>query len=324
MDTRTKTLAALGALALTAGCAPRYVVHAPASMAWVRVTPPGTGIAAEMPGQPNIVQERGVEDDGTGVILTSVRSEMLAAHFGLIVAEFEGGMVGDPIELARTFAEGMIGQLDLDATRAERLDVPGFYARQDVATHREGVVIGIRQFVGARRVYVAIAAVPAMPEAAHVADHFLSSIELDPGDRLYAAATEEIAAWSIVYNPGDDFAVEMPAVAEVRTSTLRLPAGEVHQRSFEARGPDGRYLVRVIGFGDRSPDGSLDEVATALGLGEASGPVQASGFPGRAHRRSRPDGGTIESRIFRTAGRVYVLETTDGAATRFFDSFRIL
>lgn len=341
MDERIQTPAAIAALLLTLltmsclGCATRGVGHAtyaPSGGGWVRVTPPGAGVAVEMPGAPHLTRSESLEDDGTPVVITTLRSDTGYGSFGLMVAEFEGGTVGDPGAVARDVAAGMLGELEIDATRSERLDSPGFYARQDVGAHRQGLVVGVRQFVGARRIYVAIAAVPSRPDLLALADRFMGSIELDPSDRLFAAAgpaqPTEIAgapaSWGPVYSPGEAFAVEMPAVAEVQTSTLALPSGDAAQRTFEGRAPGATYRVRVIALDDPGAAGRLDEVAAALSLGEAVGPVHASGFGGREHR-AVSDAPRV-SRVFTTASRIYVLETTGASerAARFFDSFRIL
>lgn len=324
MQTRSARLAALAASLLTFGCAPRVAVHPSGGAGWVEVTPPGAGIAAQMPGRPTMTRGQRVEDDGTPVVVTTVRSETGVGSFSLIVADFEGGTVGDPILLAHTLAEGILGELHLSNATAERLDLPGFYVRQDVGAHQQGVVVGVRQYVGARRIYVAIAAVPQRPDLLAMADHFMESIRVDPADRLYPAASDGAAPWGPVYSPGESFAVEMPAVANVETTTLGLPSGEAAERAFEGRAGEATYRVRVIAFADPSRTASIEEVAAALSLGDATGPTQASGFPGRAHHAA--GAAPIDSRVFRTAGRIYVLETTGAApdAARFFDSFRIL
>ena len=69
--------------------------------AWPEVNPPGLGIAFRMPGPPRYEQRFGREEDGAFYRSISARTEVPYGSFGMIVTEWEGGLVGDTLEAAR-------------------------------------------------------------------------------------------------------------------------------------------------------------------------------------------------------------------------------
>jgi hypothetical protein len=238
--------------------------------------------------------------------------------------------VGDPLELTHNLAERMLGRLPVEPVRSVRLDVPGFYGREDVARNSDRVLVRMRQFIGAHRLYVAIAVVPEAPQTMAVADQFMESVSIDPRDALYERVSGNgPGRWGPVYLPEDDFAVQMPAINNVSSRSLRLPSAEAAVRSYEARGETAYYRISVIILSEGTTDTTLDEIARAFALGERTGPSTASGFPGYALIGETQSHAT-ESRIYRTTNRVYVLQamarTAGGslAADNFFDSLRIL
>ncbi|HJL17440.1 MAG TPA: hypothetical protein RMH99_17355, partial [Sandaracinaceae bacterium LLY-WYZ-13_1] len=238
-------------------------------------------------------------------------------------------LVGDPLEAASGVADSVFETQELSQRRSTRLDIPGFYGREDVGVAPNGAFVALRQFVGRSRVYVAMAVVANARRPLGAAEHFMGSIELDESDAILPfGAPGELEA---IYLPEADFTVRMPALTHRRTVDVRV--GE-HTRSawvFESRGDDVRYRVRVIAFPEGVPPGSLAEVREGLSLGDGRGPVHASGFGGRAFTRSS-DSTRVDARAYVTAHRVYVVEAArrrgDRAhraeVTEFFSSFRIL
>src|SRR5690606_15695007 len=93
--------------------------------------------------------------------------------------------------------------------RTQRLDIGGFYGREDTGLAPNGVFVALRQFVGARRIYVAFAIVAHAPGPLATAESFMGSIRLDVDDALLPVGGASTAL-SAIFVPETDFAVRMP------------------------------------------------------------------------------------------------------------------
>jgi hypothetical protein len=338
------TLLAGALVLLTPGCRSRVQYHPSGGPAlagaqlqppgetapdgWAEVSPPGTGLACHMPGLARYDQRVGRESDGAFYRTVSARAEVPYGSFGVIVTEWEGGLVGDPLETARDVADNLFSQQQLDQRRSQRLDMAGFYAREDTGLAPNGVFVALRQFVGSHRIYVAMAIVANAPAPLRMAESFMSSVRLGLNDALLPVGQGEEA--HALFLPETDFAVRMPPLTSRRTADLDLGERSAVAHTFVSQVPNARLRVRVIDLPRGEDLGDLEEIAAHLGLGDAGSPVSASGFPGASFSRTSGDT-AVEGRIFQTASRVYVLEAaspTSGAPTQlirtFFDSFRIL
>lgn len=326
------------ALALTsAGCRARgYYGYASQPVAgnqgWVRLSPPGSGLTCTMPGQPRMERRQDQDDDGTAVTVTAMQTRFPRGLFQVHVLHYEHGITGDPLEIVREIALGVLDLPDLHLEHSVRLDLPGYYAREDVVTHPQGAYIGMRQLFGRQRIYVAVVAVPRDQMAMRDAQQFLSSVQVDGNDALYPVAGAGVDnAFHPIYMPQDDFAVHMPPIARVQSEEVIIDSVHAQHQLFEAERGGVTYRVRIVGFRDENiPENALEQVATRFGLGSATGPAQASGFPGVQTELSGNQGEAITSRLFRTATRIYVLETRFAGGNPpadvedFFSSLRIL
>lgn len=297
--------------------------------AWPEVSPPGMGISCRMPAAPRHEQRTGREDDGAFYRTTTARAEVPYGSFGIIVTEWEGGLVGDPLEAASEIADNIFTEQQLTQRRSERLDIPGYYGREDTGIARNGVFVALRQFVGKRRIYVAVAIVTHAAGPLGTAETFMSSVRLDADDTLLPLTGSSTALLPI-YMPETNFAVRMPPLASRQTEDLELEGRTVVTHSFATEVPNARLRVRVVDLARGVDEETLEQLTQVLGLGEETGPTSASGFPGIVYTRSTASV-SIESRLFITASRVYVLEVAQPAsqpssaiAREFFESFRIL
>lgn len=297
--------------------------------AWPEITPPGLGVAFRMPAQPRYEQRFGREEDGAFYRSISARAEVPYGAFGMIVTEWEGGLVGDTLEAAHEVANNVFSEQQLTQRRTQRLDIGGFYGREDTGLAPNGVFVALRQFVGARRIYVAFAIVAHAPGPLATAESFMGSIRLDVDDALLPVGGTSTAL-SAIFVPETDFAVRMPPISSRRTEDLRVGDHNVVTHSFVSETAGARLRVRVIDLPERADPETVEEVTRALALGQTGAPVSASGFPGNVFTRTTGSV-SIEGRMFITAQRIYVIEAArpgSGQASDtvrdFFDSFRIL
>lgn len=326
-------------LSLASGCARRAryeyrpqtgpQVAGQRGWAWPEVNPPGLGIACRMPAAPRYEQRVGREDDGAFYRSISARSTVPYGTFGVIVTEWEGGIVGDPLESAHELANEVFSEQQLTQRRSQRLDIAGFYGREDTGLGPNGVFVALRQFVGARRIYIAFAIVAHQPGPLSTAESFMSSVRLDVGDAILPVGGESTVA-SAIFVPETDFAARMPPISSRRTEDLAVGDRTLVTHSFVSETPQARLRVRVIDLPDRVDAELVQEVTETLGLGEQGPPVSASGFPGTTFARTSGSV-AIEGRMFITASRIYVIEAARPSAQpaadiirEFLDSFRIL
>jgi hypothetical protein len=289
---------------------------------WTTVQPPGAGFACRMPGRPEMSGGVGRSEDGSGYQSLRSRVTLPYGTFGVIVTSFEGGVVGDPLALARGLADRITQIGELTDRRARRLNMPGFFGREDVG-HVDGGFVALRQFVGRDRLYVAVATVRNDPTGLHAAELFMDSIHVDRADALLPFG--DSSGLVGLYMPEADFAVRMPPLTAQETRQLEIDGATVDAQVFESRHAGVTYRVSVVEFPDGAPDEALDEVASRLNLGQVAATAHASGFPGRAYRPA--DRG--RTRAFVTEHRVYVLEArvtgqVPGDVATFLESFRIL
>lgn len=296
---------------------------------WSNVTLPGTGVSCRMPGLPRLNESVRREDDGTFLRTRGGRLQLPTGSFGLLVIEWEGGMVGDALRAARELADEVFETEQLGHRRTVRVEVPGFYAREDTGVADNGVFVALRQFVGRDRVYIAMSSVPNQPHALRAAEAFMTSVRLPTADALFPMG--QGGAPRQIFVPEADFAVRMPALSMQRAQDVDVGDHRLAAQVYGAQYGQVRFRIRVIDLPREPIDGELIDVfAQALGLGTRGEALTMSGFPGAAFQRSI-QGGFIESRVFLTVGRIYVLEAAMPAAlsrtgdTRaFFDSFRIM
>lgn len=329
-------------LAMIAGCGARRVEYRPADLAprvagateaqggwaWPEVTVEGTGLTCRFPAQPHYDQRVGREDDGAFYRTRSARSRVPYGSFGVSVTEWEGGLVGDPLEAAASMADDVFATQHLRERRSQRLDIPGFYGREDTGLAQNGGFVALRQFVGRSRIYVAFAVVSNAPGPLSTAEGFMGSIRLDAEDALLPMGTGREP--SPVFMPETDFAVRMPPLSARRTEDLEIGERTVPMQSFVAEGVGVRLRVRVIEVRGGADPELVAQIVAQLSLGQPGGPVSASGFPGTAYERTTGNV-VVRGRVFVTAARVYVLEaatppapSVDPTVRGFFDSFRIL
>lgn len=295
---------------------------------WVVVRPPRTGVTLQMPGGAATSTRTGRDDDGARFHSTMLRSQTRMGSFALIVTEWEGGLVGDPLISAEEVADELFETQELGRRRSTRLDIPGFYGREDLGVSSNGAFVALRQFVGTHRVYVALAVVPNQQHALQIAERFMASVELQRSDALLPFGQPgELEA---IYMPEADFSVRMPALTHRSSAEVEVDGRDRDSWTYESRGGDARYRIRVIAFDGPPPEGVVQTLRAQLSLGDSAGPTSASGFPGYIYER-RSETGEGEARIYVTAGRVYIVDEAHrrGAsehasrAGQFFDSFRI-
>lgn len=291
---------------------------------WWEVRPPNMGFACGMPAPTQIEGGVGVAEDGARYERALARVTVEYGTFTIVVNEWEGGFVGDPLAAARDLAGVVMDTPDLTGRRTQRLDIAGFYAREDVGRTQEGVFVALRQFVGRERLYVAVAAVVDDPHGLRAAENFMSSIELDQADALLPFGSS--AALIPLYMPEEDFAVRMPPLTLRTTSQANVEGEAVDVHVFESMRPGVVYRVSVVDFRHEAPQDALAAVARQLSLGEVGAPIHASGFPGFIYGGATR--GTT-TRAFLTRRRVYALQViaSGGPPTEqasFIDSFRIL
>jgi len=291
---------------------------------WTSVRPPNVGFRCQMPAPPQQEGETGTDLDGATFQTFRTRATTPLGRFVVIVTHFEGGVVGDSIARARALADHIVELTETDDHRSARISIAGFYGREDRGHTSDGAFFAVRQFVGRNRIYVAVALTDPRPAGLRAAEQFMGSIELDRRDAMlpFGDSPRPVP----MYLPDVDFAVTMPPLDERRTVALELANRTADAHVFVSRHPHGAYRVTVVELGGGDAEGVLQSVAGALSLGEPSGYVHASGFPGRSY--AGPEGSL--ARAFVTEGRVYVQQLTGadalGAspAETFFTSFRIL
>lgn len=277
-----------------------------------------------MPSTPRIETSSGYDDDGAAYQSVRVRADSPYGVFGMFVTQWEGGVVGDPLVIARELAESILERTDTPDRRATRVAIPGFYAREDIGHAANGSFFALRQFFGRDRIYVAVASVRSDPTGLRAAEEFMRSIALDRRDALlpFGDSTQPVP----LYLPDVDFAVHMPPLASRRSSAIEVDGAPVDASMFESRHASGVYRVTVVSFPDHVPEQALEHVATTLSLGAADRYIDASGYPGRTFQPT----GDRAARAFATPNRVYVLEIigasglAQAARDDFFGSFRIL
>jgi len=339
-DVRWIVIWSLSLLLLLPACGRRRALHprsggqgqwgAPAGQrgGWISVSPPRTGVTVQMPAAPQTSTRSGRDDDGARFHSTMVRSQAATGSFALIITEWEGGLVGDPLIAAAEVADDLFETQELGRRRSNRLDMPGFYGREDVGVAPNGAFVALRQFVGRHRIYVALAVVANHQLNLQVAEHFMASIELQNSDALLPfGQPSELEA---IYMPEADFSVRMPALTHRSSSEVEIAGRTRSAWTYESRGSDARYRIRVIAFEESPPEGILETVGTQLSLGTRQHPTDASGFPGHVYSRAS-DSGVGAARVFVTATRVYVVDEAhrrgatehEARAREFFDSFRI-
>lgn len=297
--------------------------------AWAEVRPAQTGFACRMPAQPRYNHRVGRDPDGAFYRTINARTQVPYGSFAVIVTEWEGGLVGDPLEAAASAANDIFSRERLGRRRSQTLDVPGFYGREDTGVAPNGLFVALRQFVGRNRIYVAVAIVQSAPAPLSTAESFMSSIRLDAGDALLPTGrgTEPTP----LFLPETDFAVRMPPVTARRTEDVSFADRTITSHSFFSDAGATRFRVRVFEIGNSNMEPEMGaRLARQLELGDPGAPVSASGFPGTSFRR-RTGAADVYARVFVTAGRIYVLEVAtrsdDPQSTvvrNFFDSFRIL
>ncbi|MFK7984826.1 MAG: hypothetical protein AB8I08_02270 [Sandaracinaceae bacterium] len=303
---------------------------------WTDTAPPDTGVRFSMPTQPVVEARTARDEDGAQRFEVVARSESAFGFFAVFTARWEGGLVGDPLRAIADSAASIFERADLQRQNARRLSVTGYYAREDTGTNAQQAHVVLRQFVGSDRVIVALALVPNRPPNVQIANQFLASIGLNSQHALFGQAGQRQAdgSWTPVYMPESDFAISMPAAPAIIEDELVVAEASRTRRVFEARDSWGRYRVQVIRFGEWVPDEAYGELQTLLRVGRNVRPVESQGFPGRVFVA---DSGAERSwiRMFRTRGRVYVVEATGARDSvrdrrvgtrlnRYFNSFRIL
>lgn len=291
---------------------------------WAAVAPPNTGFACEMPFAPRVNGEAGIDDDGARYQSVTARLDAPHGTFGVFIVQWEGGVVGDPLERAQRLADTIVERAEATDRRSARVAMPGFYAREDTGRVANGGFFALRQFIGRERLYVAAVAVDSTPAALRSAEYFMQSIALDREDAMLPLgdSTEPVAT----YLPDVDFAAVIPPIGARRSARVELDDETVDAVAFESPHPGGLYRVMVFGFAGAAPERALERVATHLSLGAPGAYLHASGFPGRGYAPPRDE----EARAFLTGRRVYVLQVVGAASldaartAAFFDSFRIL
>ncbi|MCA9609078.1 MAG: hypothetical protein KC619_25930 [Myxococcales bacterium] len=299
-------------------------VPSPPIAGWFAARPPNTGFSIDLPGPPETVAETGYDEDGASFQSVSLRTSTPYGQFGAIVTQWEGGVVGDPLEASRRLADRIVEITESNDRRARRVSIPGFYAREDIGHTADGGFFALRQFVGRERLYVAVATVANDPTGLSAAEHFMQSIQLDRQDAMLpeGESTQPVP----LYLPDVDFAADMPPLSARRSAEVELGDDTVDSVVFESRHPGGLYRVTVLQPRGRMPEDVLGLAAATLGFGTADAYVHASGFPGRSFRLTDD----VRTQAYLTAQRVYVVQVTGvtslGAAAvdAFFDSFRIL
>ena len=291
---------------------------------WFPVRQPNAGFACRMPAAARVESNSGYAEDGASYQSMQVYAEAPFGRFAVFVTQWQGGVVGDPLEIARHLADSILEHTETPDRHANRVSIPGFYAREDTGHAANGTFFAFRQFFGRDRIYVAVASVRDDRMGLRAAEQFMQSISLDRHDALlpYGDSSAPVP----IYLPDADFAVDMPPLASRRSAEITVDGETESTWVFESRHPSGVCRVTVVPFRSRVPEGALDSVAEALSLGAPGRYLSASGYPGRAYT---PEGDR-RARAFETTSRVYVLELTgvgalgDAAADAFFDSFRIL
>jgi hypothetical protein len=299
-----------------------------AGWAWQEVRPPTTGLACRMPVQPRFQQRVGRERDGVFYRRVDARAEVPFGNFAVLVTEWEGGIVGDALEAAASLADEIFEREGLGQRRSTRLDVPGFYGREDTGVAQNGAFVALRQFVGRSRIYVAVSIVRSDRGGLGMAEQFMGSIRLDGADAILPMGRG--GAPLPLFLPETDFAVRMPPVTSRRTEDVTIGEDTVVSHVFFADAGQTRYRVRVFDLSHALESDFPTRLAEHLQLGVAGAAVSTSGFPGRVYQRT-VETVTIESRLFVTGSRIYIIEVAapsgradDDATRTFFDSFRIL
>lgn len=308
---------------LSSGSTSAYVPRPPTN-GWFAARPPNTGFAIELPGAPETIAETGYDEDGASFQSVSLRTATPYGQFGAIVTQWEGGVVGDPLEASRRLADRIVEITESSDRRARRVSIPGFYAREDIGHTSDGAFFALRQFVGRERLYVAVATVANHPTGLSAAEHFMQSIELDRRDAMLpeGGSTQPVP----LYLPDVDFAADMPPLSDRRSAEVELGDDAVDSVVFESRHPGGLYRVTVLQPRGRMPEDVLALAASTLGFGTPDAYVHASGYPGRSFRLTDE----VRTQAYLTGQRVYVVQVTgvsslgQPAVDAFFDSFRIL
>ena len=303
---------------------------------WTTIAPSGSGVSVAFPAQPRIGTGRGQDDDGAPTTTWEIEARAPFGFFGMFVVAWEGGIVGDPLPGTTSLARSVFDRGELHLERSQRIAVEGFFGREDIGSNEQGAFVALRQFVGSDRAVMAVAVVPRNSrDALAVAERFMGSIVLDRRAALFPTGGARRAGgrWTPLYVPESDFGIRMPAAPDVRERRMRIGGAEAVVSTFGSRDEWGTYRVRVIDFPSQVPDGAFEEVCQRLHLTNDVRPVESAGFPGRVYTG---DGGGRRTwaRVFRTSGRIYVVQATgprsgnsrarSSILHRFFESFRIL
>lgn len=307
------------------------------SVGWHSVAPAEGGVRVQMPVYPSERTGTDQDEDGARRVTTFVHGEARFGYFGLFIARWEGGLVGDPLPRVGELASEIFQRVQIRRESSRRLAVDGFYAREDVGTDGRGAFVALRQFVGDDRVIMAVAVVQRTPDQLRIAEHFMQSIELDGAHALFpvAGARRADGEWTPVYLPEADFGITLPTAPVIREQEVTLAGHRATSQTFQSEDGWGIYRVRVVAFGgDPTPDGAFEALRQALQADHEVRPVHAGGFPGRVFTR---DEGANRRwiRIYQTVGRLYVVEAVGPRASirdrsvghrllAYFQSFRIL
>ena len=266
------------------------------------------------------VEDVYLQDEGVAQVILTVRDEGSVSMLPFIVRleqyladyppPFGTAAVTGTVQLAQTFSEQLVRSFGPSLMLAILL-VFG------VMTHMfRSVRLG------------ALAVVPNQQHALQIAERFMASVELQRSDALLPFGQPgELEA---IYMPEADFSVRMPALTHRSSAEVEVDGRDRDSWTYESRGGDARYRIRVIAFDGPPPEGVVQTLRAQLSLGDSAGPTSASGFPGHIYER-RSETGEGEARIYVTAGRVYIVDEAHrrGAsehasrAGQFFDSFRI-
>lgn len=293
----------------------------------------------QLPSAPRLERSRQFEPDGTSVeTLLGVLQFDPSLALGFAVAESEGGLVGNPVELVDSF----LPPFERTEVVADDYTISnGFPTRRAVFSLADGALMLLHAAVGRRRVYAAYVVVraDAFRTRQPIVARYLDSVVIDRADSPGASGDGRFdpanAQWRYIYPLVDDFACILPGRPVRREESTRSGAQDFPTSVYTSSSADGSYgyEVRVVTTRARPPERLFDEVrdlTVRAGYAvESEAPAHHQGFAGREIVLGS-QASSVRLRMIATESRLYVLRAawpraqSRSAADLFFDSLRIL
>lgn len=299
-------------------------------------------IEVALPSSPAWRREQGRADDGATLDTTIAESQLGFPRmaFQVFVTKFEGGISGDLTEKLEMFVDAFIEDAeDMEVRDARSVTTQGYPGVElELVNAETNVITRTRHYVGRQRVYVVVVHYQHASVASSVS-RFFDRLAFAPGDAPVPAgdARLDTNAWVGIFPPEDDFAIDMPGLAQTSTEPFSLGSHTTESRVYRV-GAQGaaRFSVHVTPIGDMEVAGLLDKLrdqrlAQGYRVRDARD-TQRQGYAGLAVVHES-DTEVVYGVFVLTLSRIYEARVTVPRAeeaaiaphrSRFFQSLRIL